>query len=80
MLANATAEEISAQFGDKSKKAFVVDAKEIVSNKFDFSINRYKEVVYETVEYADPKVILAELKQLENEILQGMNELEELLK
>jgi type I restriction enzyme M protein len=36
-------------------------------------------VVYETVEYADPKVILAELKQLEKEILQGMNELEELL-
>ena len=80
VLVNATAEEITAQFGDKSKKAFVVDAKEIVSNKFDFSINRYKEVVYETVEYADPKVILAELKQLENEILQGMNELEELLK
>jgi len=80
VLANATAEEITAQFGDKSKKAFVVDAKDIIANKFDFSINRYKEVVYETVEYADPKVILAELKQLENEILQGMNELEELIK
>lgn len=79
VLANATAEEISAQFGDKSKKAFVVDAKDIIANKFDFSINRYKEVVYEMVEYADPKVILAEIKQLENEILQGMNELEELL-
>lgn len=79
VLANATAEEITAQFGDKSKKAFVVDAKDIISNKFDFSINRYKEVVYETVEYADPKVILAELKQLENEILQSMNELEELI-
>ena len=71
VLANATAEEITAQFGDKSKKAFVVDAKDIIANKFDFSINRYKEVVYETVEYADPKVILAELKQLENEILQA---------
>src|SRR5690554_179921 len=80
VLANATAEEISTQFGDKSKKAFVVDAKDIIANKFDFSINRYKKVVYETVEYADPKVILAELKKLENEILQGMNELEELIK
>lgn len=80
VLSNATAEEITAQFGDKSKKAFVVDAQDIIANKFDFSINRYKEVVYETVEYADPKVILAELKQLENEILQGMNELEELIK
>lgn len=80
VLANATAEEITAQFGDKSKKAFVVDAKDIIANKFDFSINRYKEVVYEAVEYTDPKVILAELKQLEKEILQGMNELEELMK
>lgn len=80
VLNNATVEEISAQFGDKSKKAFVVDAKDIISNKFDFSINRYKEVVYETVKYADPKVILAELKHLENEIFQGMNELEELIK
>ncbi|VXA83096.1 N-6 DNA methylase [Acinetobacter sp. 8I-beige] len=79
VLNNAAAEEITAQFGDKSKKAFVVDAQDIIANKFDFSINRYKEVVYETVEYADPKVILAELKQLENEILQGMNELEDLL-
>mgnify|MGYP003606054253 CR=1 FL=1 len=79
VLNNAAAEEITAQFGDKSKKAFVVDAQDIIANKFDFSINRYKEVVYETVEYADPKVILAELKQLENEILQGMNELEDML-
>jgi type I restriction enzyme M protein len=42
VLANATAEEITAKFGDKSKKAFVVDAKDIIANKFDFSINRYK--------------------------------------
>ena len=80
VLANATAEEISAQFGDKYKKAFVVDAQEIIANKFDFSINRYKKVAHETVEYADPKVILTELKKLENEILQGINELEELIK
>jgi len=80
VLNNASAEEITTAFGDKSKKAFVVDAKDIIANKFDFSINRYKEVVYETVEYADPKKILAELKNLENEILQGMNELEELIR
>lgn len=80
VLVNATAEEITAQFGDKYKKAFVVDAQEIIANKFDFSINRYKKVAHETVEYADPKVILTELKKLENEILQGMNELEELIK
>ncbi len=80
VLVNATAEEITAQFGDKYKKAFVVDAQEIIANKFDFSINRYKKVAHETVEYADPKVILTELKKLENEILQGINELEELIK
>ena len=65
-------EAIERLFGDKTKKAFVVDAAEIKKNKYDLSINRYKEVVYEEEVYEEPKVILTKLKNLEKEI---MNEL-----
>jgi len=64
---------------DKTQKAFVVDAKEIAGNKFDLSINRYKEVVYEEEEYDPPKEILKRMKALENDILHDLNELEKML-
>jgi type I restriction enzyme M protein len=44
------------------------------------SINRYKEVVHEVVEYEKPAKILADLKKLEEEIMTGMVELEGMLK
>ena len=53
---------------------------DIAANGYDFSINRYKEVVYEQVEYEAPSKILADLELLEQDILKGMNELKELLK
>ena len=42
----------------------------------DLSINRYKEVVHETSEYRPPREIIAELKVLEREIAEGLDELE----
>lgn len=77
--ANAPAKDISKAFGDKAEKAFVVDAQEIVSNRFDLSINRYKEVVYVEEKYEDPKVILKNLKALEREIMADLDELEGML-
>lgn len=77
--ANAPAEEINQAFGDKTQKAFVVNAADIAGNKFDLSINRYKEIVYEEEEYEDPKVILNRLKALEREIMADLNELEGML-
>jgi type I restriction enzyme M protein len=79
VLANATAEEISEAFGDKKEKAFVVNAEDIAGNKFDLSINRYKEVVYEEEVYEEPKVILQKLRTLEKEILADLDELEGML-
>lgn len=76
---NADAEAFNKAFGDKTQKAFVVDASEIAGNKFDLSINRYKEVVYEEEEYEDPKVILGKLKTLELEIMADLDELEGML-
>lgn len=63
----------------RTEKSFLVPVDEIRSNAYDLSINRYKETEYEEVQYEDPKVILASIKQLEEEIVQGLAELEALL-
>ncbi len=76
---NADKEAMLAAFGDRTQAAFVVDKADIVSQKYDLSINRYQEVVYEQVQYAPPHEILAELKALEQEILADLDELERML-
>ncbi|WP_212631935.1 class I SAM-dependent DNA methyltransferase [Pseudomonas sp. KB-10] len=76
---NISASTINTLFGDKRKKAFVVPAEDIATNKYDLSINRYKEVEYQQEQYEDPKVILQRLKGLEQEILADLDELEEML-
>ncbi len=66
-------------FSLRTQKAFFVPAVEIQGNKFDLSINRYKEVVYEEEEYDPPKEILSRMKVLEGEIMADMKELEGML-
>ena len=63
----------------KTQKVFYVAAGDIRNNKYDLSINRYKEIVYEEEEYDPPKVILGKMKELEKEIMQDMDELEGML-
>jgi type I restriction enzyme M protein len=43
------------------------------------SLNRYKEVVYEGVQYAHPKEILSDIEQLDKERNQALAALKELL-
>lgn len=76
---NISGSTIGTVFGDKTKKAFVVEAETIAANNYDLSINRYKEVVYQQEEYEAPKVILQRLKGLEQEILADLDELEGML-
>ena len=64
---------------DRTAKAFFVPASEIRDNKYDLSINRYKEVKHEEVQYDPPKVILAKLRSLEDEIRKDLDELEGML-
>ena len=68
------------KFADRTAKAFSVPASEIADNSYDLSINRYKEIVYEEVEYDPPHVILGRLRELEKEIGTDLAELEEMLK
>ena len=63
----------------RTEKSFVVNKEEIVENDYDLSINKYKEIVIEKVEYEKPSVILKKIMDLENEIQQSLKELEEIL-
>ncbi len=63
----------------RTDQSFLVPKAEIADNDYDLSINRYKEVEYEPVEYDPPKVILERLAELEAEIAKGRVELEGML-
>ncbi len=52
---------------------------EIAGNDYDLSINRYKEVDYEAMEYDPPKVIMERLAVLEMEIAKRRAVLEGML-
>jgi len=70
---------VLTQFEDRKAKAFYVPVAEIIENAYDLSINRYKEIEYEEVEYEPPKVILQQLRDLEDEIRKDLDELEGML-
>ena len=63
----------------RTEQSFFVPKAEIVSNNYDLSINKYKEIVYEKVEYPAPKTLIAEIKSLQNEIATDLAELEKML-
>ena len=67
--------------GDRARtdQSFLVPKAEIADNGYDLSINRYKEVEYEAVEYDPPKVVLQRLTALEDDIRKGREELETML-
>jgi len=54
---------------DRTAKAFFVPVVEIRENKYDLSINRYKEVPYVAPKYDPPATILDRLEKLEKAIL-----------
>jgi type I restriction enzyme M protein len=64
----------------RTAQSFCVPKEDIAAQGYDLSLNRYKEVVHETVEHRAPQEILAELGKLEEEITRGMTELEGMLR
>ena len=64
----------------RTDQSFLVDKQEIVDNDYDLSINKYKEVVYEKVEYPPTSEILADIESLNKEIYKNFEELKALLK
>ena len=64
----------------RTDKSFMVSKKEIADNDYDLSINKYKEVEYVAVEYPPTSEIMANIREIEKQISQEMDELEKLLK
>jgi type I restriction enzyme M protein len=63
----------------RTEQSFFVNKEDIVENDYDLSINRYKEIVYEEVEYEEPKVIIKKIRNLEQQILDGLDDLERMV-
>lgn len=60
---------------NRKLKYFGIPFNEILDKKYALNINQYKEFEYEAQEYRLPKYILEELFELENEIIKGLNSL-----
>ena len=63
----------------RTEQSFFVPVEDIIANEYDLSINKYKEVVYETVQYESTAVIMGKIEALEKEIQAEMVELKKLL-
>lgn len=64
---------------DRKLKSFFVPKAELVENEYDLSINKYKEVVYDEIEYKDPLIIFASLEEIETNINRGLAELKAMI-
>ena len=63
----------------RTEQSFFVPVEEIVANDYDLSINKYKEVVYEAVQYEPTDVIMGKIEAIEAEIQTEFAELKKLL-
>lgn len=64
----------------RTEQSFFVTKEEIVKNDYDLSINKYKETVYEKVEYEPTDVILDKIFKLDEETRKSLEELKGMLK
>lgn len=64
----------------RTEQSFLVPFDEIKSNDWDLSINRYKEIVYEEIEYDSPADIIQDIEQLDVERMDALKALKEALK
>lgn len=64
---------------ERTEQSFFVPKEEIVENDYDLSINKYKKVEYVPVEYPSTEEIMTNIREIEMEIGNAMDELEKLL-
>jgi len=63
----------------RTAQSFSVSKEDIAAASYDLSLNRYKEMAHEEVEYDPPDKIVAELRAIEKEIADGLTTLEEMV-
>lgn len=63
----------------RTEKSFLVTFDEIKDNDWDLSINRYKEIVYEEIEYDPPTTIISDIELLNKERSEALETLKKIL-
>ena len=63
----------------RTEQSFLVPLQEIKANDWDLSINRYKEIVYEEVDYDSPAEIIVDIEKLDGERSEALRVLKGLL-
>jgi len=63
----------------RTEQSFLVPFDEIKGNNWDLSINRYKEIIYEEIEYAPTAEIIADIEALDKERAEALQVLKGLL-
>mgnify|MGYP000321003213 CR=1 FL=1 len=63
----------------RTDQSFLVPFDEIKANDWDLSMNRYKEIVYDEIEYAAPSEIIHDIETLDQERNQALEALKEML-
>ena len=65
---------------NRTDQSFLVPFSEIKENDWDLSINRYKEIVYEEIQYDAPEDIIAAIVALDKQRFVALKNLKEMLK
>ena len=63
----------------RTAQSFCVPKADVAAQGYDLSVNRYREVVHAEVEHIPPRQIIAEMKAMEAEIADDLEELERLV-
>lgn len=63
----------------RTEQSFFVPVEEIRENGYDLSINKYKEIEYEEVKYDSPQEIMLRIRELEMDIMSGIEDLAEMI-
>lgn len=63
----------------RTEQSFTVPVEEIREQGYDLSLNRYKEIEFEEVEYRSPEEIIAELEQTQKEIGEHIEQLKKVM-
>lgn len=64
----------------RTDQSFCVPKADIAGHDYDLSINRYRELVYDEIDYPPPNDILDELTALEEDIQKGLDDLKAMLR
>lgn len=63
----------------RTDQSFCVPKDDIVAQGYDLSLNRYKETVHDDVEHRPPLEIVADIENLEKEVIEGLDRLKAML-